>query len=79
MAISPSFIIVNLTITQIGEIVNTREIHTLIVYKSVDNVDNVDKNRKTMEISHLHRFYNCGKEQKKSTDLFINNCVQVCG
>jgi hypothetical protein len=45
----------------------------------VDNVDNVDKNRKTMEISHLHRFYNCGKGQKKSTDLFINNCVQVCG
>ena len=46
---------------------------------NVDNVDNVDKNRKTMEISHLHRFYNCGKEQKKSTDLFISNCVQVCG
>jgi len=61
MAISPSFIIVNLTITQIGEIVNTREIHSPIVYKYVDNVDNVDKNHRIMEISHLQRFYKCGK------------------
>ncbi|MFR2775685.1 MAG: hypothetical protein ACLTBR_07650 [Anaerostipes sp.] len=61
------------------KIVNRGRIHRRLVEKTVDNVDNVDNKIENTRISHLHRFYNCGKKKKKSTDLFINKCVQTCG
>lgn len=75
----PFFLYLMLTITQMKKIVNRAKIHTENVYKYVDNVDNVDNKFKIKGISHLHRVYKCGKGQKKSTDLVINNCVQTCG
>lgn len=64
-----------MTITQNGKKVNRTEIHTKLVENTVDNVDNVDNNIENTQVGGLHRFNKCGKEKKKSTELYSHKCV----